>query len=71
MKNELDTLIVLKYGEPSIHKDYIKTLPEAVSKRLGNGWPFITVGEVRLALIAYEQGEEVYNGLDKLKPPYL
>lgn len=69
MKNtELDTLIELKYGTIVIHLDYIKSLPEPVSKRLSNGWPFITVKDVRAALLAYELGEEIPDGANKLNP---
>lgn len=70
MDKEIDTVIELKYGTLAINQEYIKELPAPVSKRLNNGWPFITVEDVRAALIAYELGEEIPNGADKLSSMY-
>ena len=71
MDKEVNTLIELKYGTLSTSAEYIKELPTPVSKRLNNGWPFITVDEVRAALIAYELGEEIPNGRDKVKEAHI
>lgn len=57
MDKEINTLVELKYGPPGISQEYLKGLPEPVSKRLNNGWPFITVEDVYTALVAYEKGE--------------
>lgn len=42
MDKETETLIELKYGPLGIGRDYIQALPAPVSKKLNNGWPFIT-----------------------------
>lgn len=66
--DELNTMLVLKYGPLAIHQEYIKSLPEPVCTKVSRAWPFITVKDVRAALLAYELGEEIPDGANKLNP---